>query len=306
MQNDPVEGQDVEAVSLWKALRKFLDCAVSVETGEAPEAATPATIRVTITNTAPSGPDWPEIVFMGIKVEGGPYRVRRREEPTITHSGPGPSLPHVERLKGSDGSVDPEVEPILEPGHSITYEYTCTYSQVPSFAARIEATVSPYRFFRYYQAIRAPTTYSKPAVLAYLRAFNDLNVHSVLHSIIEAPKPGPDTTLGELRKLIATLTKGATDAEAIRGRLSSLTNIDSLGEQERSHLKRVGIYLEQVVNACERVNEALLSTESEKMASALGALYVVQEQATALNEATEELILTYDISDEEANYTYRA
>ena len=61
-----------DAVLLWRSLRDFLEVEIEVD---APEPATPnsqVTVRATVTNATPDDPDWPEIVFEGVRLSFNP------------------------------------------------------------------------------------------------------------------------------------------------------------------------------------------------------------------------------------------
>ena len=267
----------MDAVALWRSLRDYLSVEVEVDVAGQPDANASVTVKFTVTNTAPSGPDWPEIEF---------------EDVRVWIPGPGG------RGAGPDNGI-------LASGQSFTYELICDFRDLPALDPQITGIVSRRKFFQVRQAAEVPTAYTKPTVLAYLRAFNDIGVHIVLHSKIKSISiPGPDTPFAQLQAIIATLTTAVSEVEDTRHRLTDVAMTGS-GEWVSAHITTVFEYLNEMHKACDGLRDAISAASSEEIASTARAMDALESEAASVNRATEELMPTYDISDEEVNYRYR-
>ncbi|MSQ33562.1 MAG: hypothetical protein EXR60_03990 [Dehalococcoidia bacterium] len=241
------------------------------------DARAPVTVRFTVRNTGPSGPDWPEIVFADVNLVIG----------------------------DRGGQSVPKGPAELESGKSFTYEHRCSLQDLPALKVRAEGTVSARRFFRIRRLAAIPTSFTKPAALAYARGFNDLGIHGPLESLRKAVFiPGPKTTFADVQALIAALTRTLTEIEALQGRLRALPAA-ALGQQDRAHLEAAAAYLTKTQGACRRFRDALSTADSGEIVAAAGSIEDLSPEAAQVDRATEELMRGYEISDEEASYRYR-
>ncbi len=271
------QGDYADPTALWRKLQGYLQVDVDVRAPTSQDARAPVTVRLTVRNTAPSGVDWPEIVFADVNLvigDRGGESVRK-----------GPAE--------------------LESGKSFTYEHRCSLQDLNALKVRVEGTVSARRFFRIRRLAPIPTSFTKPAALAYARGFNDLAIHGPLESLRKAVFiPGPKTTFAEVQALIAALTRALTEIEALQQFLRALP-VAALGQQERAHFETSAAYLTNVQGACRRFRDGLSSADSAEIVAAAGAIESLAAEAEQINRATEELMRGYEISDEEGNYRYR-
>ena len=267
-----------DAVVLWRSLRDYLTLDVEVDDAESPGANSDVMVRLTVANTAPSGPDWPEIVFEDLSLY-------------IGGSGSGGSSRQISREFSS--------------GQSLTYEHRCTFRELAALKFHVEGNVSRRRFFHIQQTTEVPIIHTKPTILAYIRAFNDLALHNVLDSTQKSiSMPSPQTTFAELQTLTATLSSALSDIEETRCELKALASIGA-GERVGLHFRNASEYLTQIQTVFTRLKEALSSASSEEISAALGAMDALESEAAQVNRSTEELMHSYDISVEEAHYSYR-
>ena len=70
-QDSPFDESPPDAVELWRSLRDYLQVDLDVDVPESPNARSPVTVKIKVTNVAPTGPDWPEVEFEEVAVEIG-------------------------------------------------------------------------------------------------------------------------------------------------------------------------------------------------------------------------------------------
>ena len=166
-----------DAVLLWRSLRDFLEVEIEVD---APEPATPnsqVTVRATVTNATPDDPDWPEIVFEGVRLS---FKV--------------------------DSEVGSPKLGRLESASSASHEFTCHYSELPGLEVGVAGSVDHHKFFRTERSHKIALAHTRPTVLAFVNSFNELSVHQPLESAAKAVQGlGADTPLSSLQSANADL-----------------------------------------------------------------------------------------------------
>ena len=191
-----------EVLGLWQTLGQYLQVHVEADHTPPADPRSDTTVMVIIANTAPAAPEWPEIVFVGVKVDVPLKSGNKLRAGSSKRGGKELPSPPIEPLHNYEGSVQPEPPEVLHPGQFITFEYTCPFNELPALEFQVQGTVSPYRFFRRLDYKRVPTELTKPTALPRLRVFNEIQIHRLLHSALTAlPSLGPGTTLAELQPL---------------------------------------------------------------------------------------------------------
>ena len=270
-------GDYADPTALWRKLQGYLKVDVEVRAPAAADPRAPVTVRFTVRNTAPSGPDWPEIVFADVSLFIGD--------------------------RGGESNRKGPAE--LESGKSFTYEHRCSLQDLPALKVRFEGTVSARRFFRIRRLATIPSSFTKPAALTYVRGFDEMALHGPLESLKKAVFiPGPKTTFAEVQSLISTLTRSLTEIEALQQRLLALP-AGALSKQDMAHLEAASAYLARTQGACRRFRDALSAADTGEIVGAARAIEDLSAEAAQINRATEELMRSYEISYEEANYQYR-
>lgn len=204
MSNSPGDQEFSDTVALWGDLRKYLK--TEMEVGE-PEIQTPSSgqreyeackVKVTVTNTAPDNPDWPVIVFMGVGLGvvdltlgslNNPPKWLRKLKRENTEGDRG-LQPRYGRIVGDDfpriTSDEQQHGDVLFPGESVTYQMDVPSEDIPHFELCVEATVSRRHLFHYRQVLPMPTMYTRPPLLAALRAFNAIELHETLYALVKS------------------------------------------------------------------------------------------------------------------------
>jgi hypothetical protein len=154
-----------------------------VEEGSA-ESELPVAIKFVITNKAPAGTTFPEILFEEVRLNVGI-----------------PPDMHVETFKNLSGR------------ESITYEHHCRYSEFAKMEFNIEGKVSPERLLQVRKPNRKiPTSKSPLSLTAYVEALKEMHIHRWLTDVIKIVKtPGPDTTLAEISSEQSKLSDAITE-----------------------------------------------------------------------------------------------
>ena len=261
-----------DEVALWRSLRDYLKVDVEVDVPDSPEPNSNVTVKFTVTNTAPVNEDWPEIEF-----EDASLRVGTRTQGTGR----------------------------LPSGGSASIEHSCRFAELPDIGFQVEGSVSRKKFFRVQKSAEIPKPYARPSVLAFLTAFNEIEVHRALDStstLIEAIEP--DTRLTDIHAINGALTNLASDTEDMQSRLNEPSRIIN-GPQFTAHLKTVYAYLNGVRDTCLNLKNAFSSANPDEISAAKSAVDALKNEATEINRATEALMQKYDVSDAEVNYQYR-
>ena len=309
MAKDSGTHDPTEAVDLWKGIREYLTVDVHVDAPTSPEPASVVKIKVSIKNTAPAGPDWPEVAFMGVGLEVHPNGNRRaRDSLKAMVIGEGASSPPLKAVGGYD-SVLPETKDgsLLESGQTIVYEFECPFRELPALEFRAEGTLSYHRFFRFLNSPRLPASYLRPTVLPFVRDFNKLDVHHALDVASDSVgRLGPGSTLAQVQAVNADLSTGIEEAEETQRSLANVKPVTSASENPfNQHLKMAHGYLRQVGESCLAMKHTFSSADPDEIAAAKSAILELKNEAASIDRATEATMTRYGISDEEAGYRNR-
>ncbi|MDD4859140.1 MAG: hypothetical protein PHR56_02930 [Dehalococcoidales bacterium] len=327
--NNPMT-ETVDELAYYKTFQKYL--MTQVEVGEpVPVIGKPNIshhkIKITASNTAPTI-GWPRIVFTGVGLSIAnpnsisPTRLNmqiRRPESTIKfddipwHSDEKAqqlSTTRYERVSGQQFSEFTESErqqgEILYPGQSVCFELEVSSKVIPYLSFRIDSTISRRNLFHQEHVIEIPDTYTQPLVVEAFRAFNSIEFHQTLRSIITSmPAFNNETTLANIQTFAGELPQAMANLKGIQ------TNINEIFHKYefpwlQAHLRAGFVYLDQIHKALANMQEALASNKQENIIERAKAIKMLEKLALVLNQETEALMLKYNISDENANYRYRS
>ena len=288
-------------------------------------------IGISVSNTAPEGPDWPKIVFMGVGLSvsylGGAANnislsqlisreVKPEETPRLEgplwqqddkfkellqmrdHRVVGQDFPDITHDEGTHGKV-------LFPGQSVVFEMDVPSQIVPYLQFRVDGTISRRHLFHYEETIVMPESFTKPLALAALRDLNAIDLHRTLDSIIASmPDFNSDTRLAKVQAFSAALATGMTEIKTTREAVSNVFRQHEMFWFQ-AHLRAACICLDRVSAAVARMREAIGSSTSDNIAAEASTLQALKGETAQFNRATEELMHRHNISDEEVNYRNR-
>jgi hypothetical protein len=284
-------------------------------------------VKVIVSNTAPATPDWPKIVFIGVRLsvislgETGnvsPLQfIVRQVKPDETPALQEPPWQQDDKFKELlqmhyiQGPYFPDATPderthgeVLFPGQSVVFEMDVPPQVIPYLQFHVDGTVSRRHLFHYQETLVILEALTKPIAVAALCDLNAIELHRVLDSVIASmPDFNGDTRLAEVQAFSAALTNGMAEIKTIQEAVSKIWNKHKMFWFQ-AHLRAAYICLERVSAALARMREAIGSSTSDKIAAEAGALQALKGEAAQFNRATEELMSRHNISDEEVNYRY--
>jgi len=193
----------------------------------------------------------------------------------------------------------------LGPQESTAVEHRISYLDLIQLAYRIEGHASPAALF----AVRSPEGYLNQQghvdmpFEGYLTVLQEANLHKWLHGTLKGfQAPGPDTTLGEVRKQAQALRQPLEEISQTKERLqkllslftSSLYSGDNKREAVIHHNRQVTSYLDEVSQAIGQLHRMLESHRTDEMGTISKDLARSLEQsALRLDQATESLKQAY-------------
>ncbi|MBI2847020.1 MAG: hypothetical protein HYX82_03970 [Chloroflexi bacterium] len=140
--------------------------------------------------------------------------------------------------------------------------------------------------------------------VSYLRAYNkiDNDLDSVA-SAIQFPASSSKMTATELIQFNNALGQLITASQGALQRVDGLTvpNLD----EARSHLQDTRRFIQDAIAAIQRMREAINSGNQSGLAQAINDFATLDNRASAINRATESLMLKYNITDTEVDYRFR-
>lgn len=296
--------QDMDAVSLWRSLRQYLKLEIEVLAPPNPEPRSPTTVRVVATNTAPSGADWPEVVFYGVRLAVG-VQVRpisRKIESPLAgrRSDRHPAISEPPVQDGDYSGYGRTESHELARGESVVWEITCPFDDLPKVQPTVDARVSLPRFFWIPQEVEIPLVYTQPKALTYIRAFITLGFHGLFQPRLDEIKiPTGSTTLAELQVITQTLATSLSVIGDTAKRLNSLAAIAVVPEA-RAHLEAAGKYLVEELRARQALKDAVASADPARLAEATKVFASISLLALELQRAAELLLAKYAIGGEDA------
>ncbi|MDO8750062.1 MAG: hypothetical protein Q7K03_02810 [Dehalococcoidia bacterium] len=290
-----------DAVNLWRSLMEYLKVEIVVEAPEILEPRAHAKVKITATNTAPSGPDWPDVAFMKVELgTGDPTRNQRggweiaKPVKTALRSGgntPGWSL----------GEHLPHGAVYLLSGESIAWEIACPAEQLPELQPRVESYIAWDMFFRTDQKVPIPSIYTRPAVSEYIQAFGSIKFWDTFSPKLKSIHlPGPDTPFVQVQALTRQMTDSLASIETTIESLSEPRSA-AIGPEARGHLRASVEYLYEERRVRQELNQAIASADTHKITQAANSIRNLEVFESAVNRAAEELVAKYIIPEQEAH-----
>lgn len=131
-------------------------------------------------------------------------------------------------------------------------------------------------------------------VEGYITLLEETNLHEWLHDTLKGFQvPGPDTTLGDLRKQSQALSQSMGEIGNTKERLQKLSSLVARGKGREAiinHSRQVAAYLDEVNRAIGQLRQILESSRTETMRGTLDHLIPrLEESAVRLDQATEAL-----------------
>ena len=304
-------------MQLWRGLGKYLTA--GMELGS-PQIVFPArgreyeavNVRITVNNTAPTDPGLPRVVFIGVGLQANQSGLKGRLRKQMVPKAPSAPPQSRSRIHAvTDGEDAAQITPserrlgdVLLPGQSVVYEVDVPAKDVPYLELSLEGTVSRRHFLSYRKTLDMPLAYTRPPLLAALRAFNAADIHrSLANVVVSMPELGPDLRLREVKALGGVLTEtipeiGVTQTHL--GKLSRETRIPAM----RTHITAAQEYLTRVLEAVTRMRDAVSSGDPGEIQNAGVVVLELRTEAAVINTATEDLMGVNGITPEETDYAY--
>lgn len=255
-------------LELWRELQRYLTVQTkTLYNGDLPDK--PVLLTFTVANCASlSSPSGPEIVFEEV-------RLYIRTE--------------------SDGEVVKELGR-LGSQESVVAEHRVSYRDLIQLTHRVVGRVSPVTFLTVASEGTPRQDDVNMPVVGYTTVLEETNLHKWLHDTLKGFQvPGPDTTLGDLRKQSQALLESTEEIRKTKERLQKLSSLvtpsTSKGREAIIyHSRQVASYLDEVERAIGELRQNLESSRTETMRSTLNHLIPrLQESATRLDQATARL-----------------
>jgi hypothetical protein len=278
-------------------------------------------IRIAVRNIATIWQTFPRVVFIGVGVtvtdltKGSMSILPRwaREMRKTTSKPPMYEVqgaPHYMRMSGQEFvAITPEEErlgDVLFPGQSVVYELEVPVKDVPYVDFRVECTVSTRNLFHTRRVLPIPTNYSRPPLIAALRAINNIRLFESLDSLINVlPEIGPDTHMVDVQSLVGLLPKTISDVDSVLREVYDLGRVPAPNATLRIQVEAAAVYLRRLKETCNTMRNAIASGATDHMISGAKTIQSLRAETYQLNIAIETLMQTHDISDLEAYYRYR-
>lgn len=254
---------------LWRSLRERLKIQVEYEIGESSQL--PVSIKFTVTNSAHEALDTPRIVFENV----------------------------ILNVRGSDGLTSQELG-TLAPQESATYEHRCSYDDLIDLDYYLDGSVSPEVFYTMHWAGKVSTDEAGIPPSAYIVVFNGMKIHQWLESTIQPfPIPGPNTTLGDMQILAASLEDTIMEIRATEERLSRLTHFILPRDRDTiyQHVNSVKAYIQSTIQGLSRMRQHLISPNPGQISAEVQHLVSsLENEAERVNAATQNLRDKFGVS----------
>lgn len=255
-------------LELWKELQRYLTVQTKISyNGDQPDR--PVLLTFTVTNSSsPPSPKGPEIVFEDVRL----YICTEQDGEVLKDLGR------------------------MGPQKSAVAEHQVSYSNLVQLTHRVVGRVSPETFLTV-ASEGAPLQHNvNMPVEGYVTVLEETNLHKWLHDTLTGFQvPGPDTTLGDLRKQSRALSESIGEISKATERLQKLSSLvtpsTSKGREAIiNHSRQVASYLNEVAGGIGQLRQILESSQTEGMRSSLDDLTRRLEQsATRMDQATKGL-----------------
>ena len=150
-----------------------------------------------------------------------------------------------------------------------------------------------------------PEALTKPLAINALADFNSIEIHKLLISVTESiPDFTKDARLSEIHKFNTLLSENIAEVKTMQDNINNVFRQHSLN-WFKAHLRAAYIYLDIVKETLGRLKEAIESNDPDKIAAEISGIQALKSTASQFNRETEDLMETFNISDEEVGYRYR-
>jgi len=321
--------QSTELLHSCQSLRGYL--AVLIEQ----DSERPSVLRIQIRNTAPVSPDWPKIVFTGVRVslahtggaslQTGDLKTRtsrgsKEEEPAAAAT----PWQHDEKLKSllrinyvpinrEGSSADfPDLTPnernhgeALFPGEFVIFEVDIKPEHLPHVQFRVEGTVSRRHLFHCEEVFSMPEAFTKPLAVRALQDYAAFDLHEPLESAIKSmPEFESDPRLKEVQNFSRLLSEKVVKIQALQRDLNAVFREHEIAGF-RAHIRAAFIYLDRVSATLLRMKQAIESNVPDKIAAEASAMKAMKMESAQLDHETQDFMHRYGISEEELAKSWR-
>lgn len=260
------------AGALWRSLQDFLSLDVAAQTLDPQKGRDRLRLTVRVTNVAPSGSSWPEVVFTNLSLE----------------------------TRGIDGRSSQSSGNLgaLEAGKSITREFELDASAAASIEFDLKGQVDADRFLRVGRTSLAPLEFTRPIAMRYLEALEELRVADTLQAALAAiGHLGPHTTLAEVTTLKESMSAIHTHINEKSSRLQQQWQNLRLREHTPlgDHATSVMRFFMNQDKACDELVKAMTSASQEEIALAIKGLKDLQVEAVRLKEGMLDLARAFQV-----------
>ena len=144
-----------------------------------------------------------------------------------------------------------------------------------------------------------PDNITKPLALNAFNDFNTLDLYGPLESVISLmPKFDGNTRLEEVQNFTKAIYDSITRIKTTQEELNIIFRRHKFFWL-RAHLRATFIYLDRVNSAFQRMNDAMAANSPDKISAEVSAILALKGESAQLDNETQELLLTYHISEDE-------
>lgn len=250
---------------IWEDIRNYLVVSTEVVEEATTKNGVPLIVKFTVTNTAQSQDEQPEILFEEVILKVGM------------------SLDwHYERTTN------------LAEGQSFQYQYRCRYSELQKVQYSVEGKLSPMSLLQVRKRIGTVSARRQTLTVgSYVCFLKEVNIYKWIDEFFKKFKiPGSETTIADLEVQKATLNKTSQEIQEVTNNLQWIIMFIKKDDNILQHKRLVDEYLKRTLEGCGRLHN-LLSTPSRgrELASERDSIITrLTTEAARINQATAELI----------------
>ena len=254
-ENPVAEGEEAtDSLSLWRELQSYLSVNLRVDQFTDPIRSKPgdrwASVTVSVTNVAPSGPLRPEVVFGNVRL----------------------------KVQGASSSKDIQLGR-LEPGQTSRGEVQMRYRELASAEFVVSGEIDQQRYFTISRPAGPPEEIVSPLLRDFAMRFSAIKVDEPLAQAIEASGAlGEGVTLAEAARVRANLAEARSLIKSKVDSLNELFHDFYLNKQSRlgSHCVEVVLLLQDVAKKVGEIDSAIGETNASAIAEAVASLEQLQ------------------------------
>jgi hypothetical protein len=166
----------------------------------------------------------------------------------------GSNTHHAEKIKGDT----------LFPGETVDYEFNVPFESLPYISIKVDGNISPGNLFRSGQILQGFDKWSKPELIASIKALVDLKIHHPVISVITGiPEFGPKTTFEEITNFRKTVSESLVTIKNVKQSIQQLPKLHFNLEIHNFMVEVVIPYLNSFEKSCENTLAALASGNME-------------------------------------------